>query len=78
MTGFELLAQTTEVEELCFVGIAGLNCVLLSILGKTAREFGTVRVRNRRGSRTVVRGTVGIELCVQERCWGNIQTEISN
>jgi hypothetical protein len=34
-TRFELLVETTEVEELCFARIAGLNCVWTNCVGLT-------------------------------------------
>jgi hypothetical protein len=50
-------------------GLAGLNCMCaVERLGKTT-GIRTVRVK-RVESRTVVRGTVGLELCVQELCFG--------
>jgi hypothetical protein len=50
-------------------GIARLNCTCaVEHLGKTT-GMRTVRVKTEE-SRTVTRGTVGLELCVQELCFG--------
>jgi hypothetical protein len=44
---------------------------------KTALDSETVRARDRRGTRTVVRRTARLELCVLELCWRDIGTELS-